>query len=208
MYMKGPGIVWVWNLVSESKHDVKWRDVDFLFSSAVSFSTPGTGRLALQRPSIAKTGQFLKDYFTVPGFTFQAEGDGNENVGNTQEVASAGFKLVTLKVYFMHTHKHSLSHSLSHTQPFKSWSRQRAPFLPCHLILQQTQQKTECLIYFNLTSNVSVLAAVPVCWGKSSAPELLQILEVEVTLLTQTSRFISGVGVSFLLPKAKICFSG
>lgn len=34
-----------------------------LFSSA--------GRLALQRPSITKTGQFLKDYFTVPGFTFQ-----------------------------------------------------------------------------------------------------------------------------------------
>lgn len=41
MYMKGSGIVWVWNLVSESKHDVKWRDVDFLFSSAVSFFNPG-----------------------------------------------------------------------------------------------------------------------------------------------------------------------
>ena len=58
--------------------------MDFLFSSAVSFSSAGAGRLALQRPSITKTGQFFKDYFMVLGFTFQertAKGDRNESGG-------------------------------------------------------------------------------------------------------------------------------
>lgn len=183
MYMKGPGIVWVWNLVSESKHDVKWRNVFFLFSSAVSFSTPCGRRLALQRPSITKTGQFFKDYFTVLGFTFQkrtAEGDRNENGG---QHAGGG------ECWFQPCDTESIPNAHPHTHTFKSWSRQKAPFLPCRLILQQTQQKPECLIYFNLTSNVSALAAVPVCCSKSSAPELVQIFAVEVTLLTQTNRF-------------------
>lgn len=78
----------------------------------------------------------------------------------------------------------SPTHIQAHTQRLKSRSRQKAPFRPCHLILQQTQQKPERLIYFNLTSNAS--AAVPVCWGNSSTPELHQIFENEVTLLIHT----------------------
>lgn len=97
MFMKSSGIVWLWNLVSESQHDVKWEDVALSFCSGVAFSTLGARRASSQRPCITKTGQSSKDYFMVAGFTFQSR-----MVGNTQEALTAG-------INHAHTFKHTHS---------------------------------------------------------------------------------------------------
>lgn len=156
MFMKGPGIVWLWNLVSESKHDVKWGDVDLSFGSGVSFSTPALrGGCLWRRPCITKTGQFFKDYSSAVaaavGFYFSA-GNGGKHAGGCCRASN--------------------THRNAHGRHFKCRSRRKARFFPCHLILQQTQtqQKQKRLIYLNLAGNMSASAAVPVCWGKIKCP--------------------------------------
>lgn len=150
MFMKGPGIVWLWNLVSESKHDVKWGDVDLSFGSGVSFSTPALrGGCLWRRPCITKTGQFFKDYSSAVGFYFSA-GSGGKHAGGCRCARS--------------------THRNAQARHFKCRSRRKARFLPRHMILQQTQQKQKRLIYLNLAGNTSASAAAPVCWGKIKWP--------------------------------------
>lgn len=153
MFMKGPGIVWLWNLVSESKHDVKWGDVDLSFGSGVSFSTPALqGECLWRRPCITKTGQFFKDYSSAVvavGFYFWA-GNGGKHAGGCCRARS--------------------THRNAQARHFECQSRRKARFLPRHLILQQTQQKQKRLIYLNLAGNTSASAVVPVRWGKIKCP--------------------------------------
>lgn len=78
----------------------------FLVQQAL-FQSVVTGRLALQRPSISKTGQFLKDYFTPLDFALEkctAECNGNDSDGLHSGGLSSRLALTHCGKYTLYTH--------------------------------------------------------------------------------------------------------
>lgn len=149
MFMKGPGIVWLWNLSLRVQTWCEVRRCGFVIwlSSGVPSQTP---RLRLQGGRLSarplqnqnrSTAPPSRLFFCSEGFTFQS-GSGGERRGRPPS-------------------RSERTRRNARAQHFKCGWRQNAGLLLRYLILQQTQQKQKRLI--DLKRDTSALAAVPAC---------------------------------------------
>lgn len=153
MFMKGPGIVWLWNFSLRVQTWCEVRRCGFVIWLRSPFFVCSCGE-GVSHGGLCrtKTGKFfsppLRLFFCSEGFTFQI-GSGGETRGRPLP-------------------RSACTRRNAPAQHFKCGWRQKAGLLHRYLILQQTQQKQKRLIYLN--RNTSALAAVPACSGKCEVP--------------------------------------